>query len=475
MKKKLSFILAVVVVLCMAIIPASAMPATATVQWQGSNTTYASKDIVDDMRLEVSASLYINTTSFSTFESCNLSLKYDNSIIDTAGSAYTEDGYFIMGDKMDFGYNVIVGNVEWAEADGDGLCTTVYIPMKIKDAAAFIENGGIEIGLDVYNNDLSVNIDENRYSYADWVEKISPIEIKPTFSPITIGIKDAETPPPAKETWTVIYDTNGGEEIDVAKVEKGQSITLPTPVKEGSEFEGWFTESTFKNKVNTEFTPSKDLTLYAKWVGEGYIDPNPSPSPSPSPDPEEKEWSITFDTNGGNKLDPVKVVDGKEITLPTPVKEGNDFDGWYSDKDFKNKVSTKYKPDSDATLYAKWKEKAPVVSEWTITYETNGGNTIDASKVKDGESITLPTPTRSGYKFSGWYTDKEFTNRVNTKYTPDKDVTLYAKWTANSGSGSVPQTGFQNTAVILMGVIAALVVCAGAIVFVKYRKNKNEN
>ena len=45
--------------------------------------------------------------------------------------------------------------------------------------------------------------------------------------------------------------------------------------------------------------------------------------------------------------------------------------------------------------------------------------------------VTLPTPTRTGYTFLGWYSDSTFTNKVGNggaQYTPSGDVTLYARW-----------------------------------------------
>lgn len=465
MKKKLSFILAIVLVVCMAAMPAAALPAASTVEWKGSNTTYTAAEITDNMKLEVSVDLYIDTNAFSTFESCNLSLKYDDSIIAVVGSPYDEQGYNLFGDTMDFGYNLIMSNTSWTEADENGLCTTVYFPMRIKDAATFIKNGGIEIGLGIFNEDVSINVgDKERYGRQAWLDGVSDVEINVAFSPITIKIKDGgKDPEPTKEEWTVSYETNGGNKLDSAKVEKGKSITLPTPVKDGNKFDGWYIDAEFKTKANSPFAPTADTTLYAKWTEDK------------EPEPAKEEWTITYETNGGNKLDPSKVEKGKEITLPTPEKEGYKFGGWYSDEDLKTKVTTKYTPEKDITLYAKWTEKTPASTEWTISYETNGGNKLDPSKVTKGESIKLPTPTRSGYTFAGWYTDEDFKDRVKTTYTPEKDITLYAKWTANTGSGSVPQTGFHNTTGILIGVIAVLVVCAGAIVFVRYRKNKNEN
>ena len=72
----------------------------------------------------------------------------------------------------------------------------------------------------------------------------------------------------------------------------------------------------------------------------------------------------------------------------------------------------------------------PDSSDYTVKFETNGGDAIDDIKVKKGESLTLPTPTRENYVFDGWYTNSGFSgDALEGLYTPTKDVTLYAKWT----------------------------------------------
>ena len=61
----------------------------------------------------------------------------------------------------------------------------------------------------------------------------------------------------------------------------------------------------------------------------------------------------------------------------------------------------------------------------------------------ESEDVTLPTPTKEGYAFTGWYEDKALTKKVNGttyKVEPDTtplDVTLYAKWTAQTASYTV--------------------------------------
>lgn len=65
-------------------------------------------------------------------------------------------------------------------------------------------------------------------------------------------------------------------------------------------------------------------------------------------------------------------------------------------------------------------------SDNTITFETNGGTAVDSVK----KSVEKPpVTTKDGFKFDGWYTEKEFKNNVKFPYTAKGNVTLYAKWT----------------------------------------------
>jgi len=78
---------------------------------------------------------------------------------------------------------------------------------------------------------------------------------------------------------------------------------------------------------------------------------------------------------------------------------------------------------------------------YTITFNTNGGSSIQAkSGIASGSTITLPAePTRSGYTFSGWYTDNNTFSNAFTASTPvTSTMTVYAKWT----SGSSPANPF---------------------------------
>lgn len=153
----------------------------------------------------------------------------------------------------------------------------------------------------------------------------------------------------------------------------------------------------------------------------------------------ESTFTVTFELDGGSGAFPaLSVKSGEKVSEPSdkPTKEGHTFVGWYKDAgctekwDFAADTVTK-----EIKLYAKWEKESSTVTEYTITFDANGGTVSPASgKTKDGTLETLPNPTRSGYTFDGWYTAASGGTQVTTSYKFDKDGTIYAHWTQNSSS-----------------------------------------
>lgn len=76
-----------------------------------------------------------------------------------------------------------------------------------------------------------------------------------------------------------------------------------------------------------------------------------------SPDAPKKEFTITFDTQGGSEVKPITIAEGATITLPrNPTKEGYIFDGWFLSDEFIEKFNATQTISSNITVYAKWKE-----------------------------------------------------------------------------------------------------------------------
>lgn len=79
------------------------------------------------------------------------------------------------------------------------------------------------------------------------------------------------------------------------------------------------------------------------------------------------------------------------------------------------------------------------VSTYTLTFDTNGGSSIDKITKDSGTTIDLATykPTRAGYTFAGWFSDKTLTKAV-TSVKLTANTTVYAKWTQNGGTAQNP-------------------------------------
>ena len=125
---------------------------------------------------------------------------------------------------------------------------------------------------------------------------------------------------------------------------------------------------------------------------------------------DEIRYNIDYKQNGGTFYitQPPKTfgVNGIE-KLPSSSRQGYIFAGWYLDEALTNRLENDCIPadfviDHDITVYAKW---TAVVNE--VRYELNGGqcdNIDDYTSYVSGTDMKLPTPTKEGYNFLGWYT-----------------------------------------------------------------------
>lgn len=154
--------------------------------------------------------------------------------------------------------------------------------------------------------------------------------------------------------------------------------------------------------------------------------------------------AITFDPNSGDNRSRQEVVwstDGATLSAPysNPTKEGHTFEGWYYDN---NGEDTKWNFETDRvkytmTLTAKWKANTSSsgggggggTTYYTLTFETNGGGSMQAIRAARGKTLDLSayTPMRDGYDFGGWYADKDLTQRI-TEIKLSGSKTVYADW-----------------------------------------------
>ncbi len=160
------------------------------------------------------------------------------------------------------------------------------------------------------------------------------------------------------------------------------------------------------------------------------------------------KYTVAFDSAGGSEVESQTVVKGELATKPEdPTKEGHTFAGWFNGEEewnFETPIT------NNLILVAHW--EAVVINCSSHTDENNDGRCDNCSKainyrilyIHDGvnlrltpssyncETTELPLPTapdKAHYVFTGWYSDTELTNKVES-FNLDQigNVTLYAKY-----------------------------------------------
>ncbi len=85
---------------------------------------------------------------------------------------------------------------------------------------------------------------------------------------------------------------------------------------------------------------------------------------------------------------------------------------------------------------------------YVVSFSTDNGTFCTSKSVQEGSSITLPSTSKSGYTFAGWYTAASggtYVGGSGSSYTPTSSITLYARWTPNVVTYTVTFDGNGGT------------------------------
>jgi uncharacterized repeat protein (TIGR02543 family) len=252
--------------------------------------------------------------------------------------------------------------------------------------------------------------------------------------------------------FSVTFSSNGGTgsmSNQSFTYNTAQNLTANTYTRTGYTFAGWSTTSNGSVEFVDEasYTIGADnVTLYAVWTANTY--------------------SVSFNANGGsgdamsNQTFTFGVA--QNLTANVYTRTGYVFAGWsttvsgsvqYADG---ASYSTSA---SNVTLYAVWS-----ANQHTITFETNGGADIENLQVAYNSNVQLPTPTKDGYTFDGWYYDEGLTSKADLTTMPDENLVLYAKWTKVN----------STTIYLIISAIVIAVAVGAVITVIAVKKSKRK-
>jgi len=285
----------------------------------------------------------------------------------------------------------------------------------------------------------------------------------------------------------VNFDSNGGSPVPNQVLNYGDKVTEPeTPTQVGKYFQGWYVDEALTALYDFDQGVTESFTLYAKWGDNEYTleytagsngsiegdltqkvlhgqsgtpvtavpndgyrfaewtdgsTDNPRTDTSVTGDISVTaifvpiEYSITYQLDGGTN-DPENpatyTVESETITLRDATKTGYTFVGWYNAASGGDKVTKiAHGSTGDIVLYARW-----TANQYTVTFDSNGGDSpsfeskLVTYDVAYGE---LPTVSRTGHTFLGWFTQREGGNRITAEsiVKTASDHTLYAQWKHN--------------------------------------------
>lgn len=297
----------------------------------------------------------------------------------------------------------------------------------------------------------------------------------------------------AKTTYTVTFNANGGSGAPSAiNCSIGGSITIPTtkPIRSGKIFLGWSTSSTAIWSTSTTiigatYTPSNDVTLYAVWGYTLTINPNGGNMISRSYYDSDNKDSYATSTSSYTVGFTKTSYYGRDLAnfqagywyrtinsikyYNIPFRVGYTFNGWtvtsgngqvvyeapntgtthkqvfYNDDKYCYIRSTgddyglyyyinNETTPSNSTIAAQW-----IANSYTVTFDPNGGDTpSQTTKTVTYDQLygTLPTVSRLGYTFDGWYTEASGGYQIasNNIVTIAGNHTLYAHWTLSTAT-----------------------------------------
>ena len=225
--------------------------------------------------------------------------------------------------------------------------------------------------------------------------------------------------------FTISFDANSGTGAPASQIKEYDTVltlTTEVPEKTGYVCTSWNTKA---NGTGTTYYPGGryseecSATLYAQW--------------------EERAYIISYNPQGGTGAPASQKkyhFSTSSVTLSTskPVRTGYDFIEWNTKSDGSGESYNPgdiYDKNKDLSLFAIWEAK-----QFTVYFDAGAGieNPSPITVTYDSPYGTLPSVSKTGYSFAGWYYPNTGGSRINAtdEVKITSDSTFYARWIANT-------------------------------------------
>lgn len=364
----------------------------------------------------------------------NGSLKYIAT--DDQGNALTDAQHVDITTMSD-------GNYTFTMPDSHVKVTAEFEQIDYTATVGAVENGTVTLGDNKtevtvhYQDTVTVNVTPNAgYEVEAVTYTVNGTEktITATNGAYSFKMPDSNVTVSAtfkKKQITLTFVSDGATYNTVTGEYESAVKTPAAPTKTGYTFAGW-------SPAVPNTMPAEDMTITAQW--------------------NINQYTITFDTDGGNAIDPITKNYGAEVgTVDNPTKTGYNFVKWVDANTNADATVPTTMPANNMTLKAIWE-----ADTYTVTLNTNGGTIAEGKNITSytyspDTAVTLPVTadmTKDYYTFAGWYDNEQFTGtpvlEIPAGSTDAK--TYWAKWTANSyvitfnpNGGTVDPTSMNYT------------------------------
>ncbi len=363
----------------------------------------------------------------------NMTIETDDTVKLTP-NAFTKAGYTFVGWST-----AENGDVEYIDCASYTMGTEKsYVLYAVwqanENTLVFNANGGTGTMANMtIETDASANLKSNAfvragYTFKGWATSANGDVVYTNGASYTMGTNNSYTLYAVWERidYSITYVLNGGtnnsQNISSYNIEK--SFTLKDARKTGYTFSGWYSDSSFNNKV-TEIAlgTTGNKIFYAKWTAN--------------------ENTLIFNANGGSgTMANMTIATDSTVNLTpnTFTKAGYTFKGWATSASgnvaYADGSSYTMGTNSSYTLYAVWQ-----ANENTIVFNANGGSGAMPNMTIATDStvnLTLNAFTKAGYTFKGWSTTKNgsvaYANGASYTMGTGSTYVLYAVWQANENT-----------------------------------------